>query len=493
MNDIGESYARIVAQKPANKLEGEIPTGAESAERRGAPKWKLTRDYKLRALVRESLQDKLRGLRHLAAKDKDVKFTTLWHHVYNPDRLAETFFTLKKKGAVGVDNVDWVSYDSNLEENILELSDRLKRGAYHARLVRRVNIPKTGGGTRPLGILTLEDKLVQRVTADILSEVYEPMFHDFSYGFRPGRKQHDALDQLTLAIEREKVSYVLDVDIRAFFDTINHDSLIKFLEHRLADKQVLRHIKKWLHAGILEEDVVKYPEAGTPQGGSISPLLANIYLHYAFDNWAEIWRRKDAQGYMKIIRFADDVVICFQHQADARRFLDEMRTRLGTFSLELHPEKTRLLQFGRFAAERMAKQKLRPETFDFLGFTHICSTTYKGNRFCVLRRSSRKKTKAKLKDIKQSLRRRMHDPIPETGKWLKQVLKGHYNYYNVPRNSQCLKQFRYNITLIWKKMLGRRGQKGYITWERMNRYCDNWLPHPDKTSRHPYPSQRVTV
>jgi len=383
MDDSGESYTPIVAETPSNNVEGATPSVAETVEPRGVPKWNLQRDLKLRALLRDGLHENLRWIRQLAKNDHTVRLTTLWHHVYDPDRLAETFFALRKDGAVGVDGVDWASYDANLEANLQDLSARLRRGAYHAKAVRRVYIPKADGRTRPLGITTLEDKLVQRVVSNVLSVIYEPMFHDCSYGFRPGRGPHDALDQLAVAMEMQKVSWVLDLDIRGLFDTIDHVWLIKFVEHRIADTRVIRHLKKWLRAGVLEDGVVQVNEQGTPQGGSISPLLANIYLHYALDNWVARWQRHDARGYVKYIRYADDVVVCFQYRADAERFLREVRERLARFHLELHPEKTRLLAFGRFAAhDRRERGEPHPETFNFLGFTHICSTNRNG-RFCT--------------------------------------------------------------------------------------------------------------
>lgn len=491
MYESGESYTPIVALTPSNNAEGVIPSAAETVEPRGVPKWNLQRNPKLRALLRERLHEKLKWIRQLAAKDVTVQFTTLWHHVYDPDRLAETFLALRKDGAVGVDRVDWASYDAHLETNLRDLSARLRRGAYHARPVRRVLIPKADGRMRPLGITTLEDKLVQRVTADVLSVIYETVFHDCSYGFRPGRSQHDALDPVTVALEQQKVNWVLDLDIRAFFDTIDHECLMKFVEHRIADTHVIRHLKKWLRAGVLVEGVVQVNETGTPQGGSISPLLANIYLHYALDNWALCWQRTTAHGYMKMMRYADDVVMCFQYRTDAERFQQEVSVRLADFHLELHPEKTRLLEFGRFAAhDRRQRGDPKPETFNFLGFTHICSTKRNG-RFCVLRLSKRTKVQAKVKEITQVLRQRISDLLPQVGVWLGQVLRGHYQYYGVPRNYHSLRDFRQRIVRLWKRALERRSQKGYITWERMNRIARKWLPTP--TIMHPYPNQRMTV
>jgi RNA-directed DNA polymerase len=491
MNEGGESYTPVVAKTPANNAAGATPEVAELGESRGVPNWNLQRDPKLRALIRDGLHEKLAQIRRLASTDHTVRFVTLWHHVYDCDRLAETFFRLKKDGAVGVDKVDWTQYEQHLEDNIRALSDCLRRGAYHANLVRRAYIPKPDGRLRPLGIITLEDKLVQRVMADVLAVIYEPMFHDFSYGFRPGRGQHDALDLVTVSLEQEKMSWVLDVDIRAFFDTIDHDWLLKFVEHRIADTRIIRHIKKWLKAGVLEEGEVQVPESGTPQGGSISPLLATVYLHYVLDNWAAIWKRDQARGALRIVRYADDIVICFQYRDDAERFRREAHTRLERFHLALHPEKTRLIEFGRFAAaNRQQRGDRKPETFDFLGFTHICSTTRAG-RFCVLRITRRKKRQAKLKELKQDLRERISEPLPDIGQWLAQVVGGYYRYYGVPRNYPALDSFRTAVVKLWKKTLGRRSQQGYITWERMNRLARRWLPRPK--IMHPYPNTRVTV
>lgn len=491
MDETGESYTPIVAVTPSNKAEGGIPSAAETDESRGVPAWNLQRDPKRRALLRARLHATLRWIRQLAETDQTVQFTTLWHHVYDLDRLAETFFALRKDGAVGVDRVDWAQYDKELEANLRDLSDRLRRGAYHAKPVRRVLIPKADGQFRPLGITTLEDKLVQRVVANVLTVIYEPMFHDCSYGFRPGRGPHDALDALTIAVEQQKVNWVLDLDIRAFFDTIDHEWLLTFVEHRIADTRVQRHLKKWLRAGVMVDGAVQVNTAGTPQGGSISPLLANIYLHYALDTWAVCWQQSHARGYVKLIRFADDVVVCFQSRADAADFLRDVRARLARFHLELHPEKTHLLEFGRFAASnRRDRGETKPETFSFLGFTHICSTTRNGG-FCVLRISKRSKVHAKLQEITQGLRERISEALPSVGTWLAQVLHGHYGYYGVPRNYPALENFRHAIVCLWKKTLGRRSQKGRVTWERMTRLIRKWLPTP--TITHPYPNQRVTV
>jgi group II intron reverse transcriptase/maturase len=403
------------------------------------------------------------------------------------------FLATKRGSAAGIDGQTKQEYERHLRENLLDLSDRLKRGAYRAKPVKRVYIPKADGRQRPLGIPVLEDKIVQRSVAEVLTEVYEADFHDFSYGFRPGRSQHQALDYLAVGLMRGRLNWVLDADIRGFFDNIDHEWLLKFVKHRIADKRVWRHLEKWLQAGVFEDGLVSKSEYGTPQGGSISPLLANIYLHYAFDNWANLWRRKEATGEMLIVRFADDAVICFEHQEDAERFLTAMQDRLGRFHLELNMEKTRLIEFGLKALrDRQTRGEGSPETFDFLGFTHYCSRTRKG-RFVVKRQTARKKMRAKLKEIRKELRRRLNDPVSEVGRWLGKVLTGHYEYYAVPFNFPKLAAFRYCVVRCWKWMLARRSQKGKRrnTWERITDLANRYLPTP--RIRHPYPEQRMRV
>lgn len=486
MTDTGKSDTFIVAVNPANSAGG-VPA-TESGEPREVPKGNVSPDARLRAQHRTRLQDALARVRTAAARDTSLRFTTLWHHVYDLDRLRETFYQLRKDGAVGVDDVHWRDYAMNLEANLQDLSARLRRGAYHAKPARRVYIPKADGRQRPLGIPALEDKLVQRATAEVLQAIYETEFCDFSYGFRPGRSPHHALDALTVAIQQGKVSWVLDADIRAFFDTLDHAWLLRMLALRIADTRVLRHIKKWLAAGVLEDGGVQATETGTPQGGSISPLLGNIYLHYAFDLWGECWRRQQARGEVTIVRFADDVVVCFQHREDAERFHAGMRERLAKFHLDLHGEKTRLVEFGRYAAQtRTGRGERKPETWTFLGFTHICGTDRRG-RFIVLRKSARKKVTAKMKEIARTLRRRITDPVEEVGKWLQQVLRGHYQYYAVPRNFAALSWFRDQVTYLWKKTLSRRSQLGYVNWPTMRALANKWLPRP--RILHPYPGSR---
>ncbi|MGO8672874.1 MAG: group II intron reverse transcriptase/maturase [Capsulimonadaceae bacterium] len=413
--------------------------------------------------------------------------------VYDPQRLIAAFQAIKRQSAAGIDGETKEEYEKQLVDNVLDLSARLKRGAYHAKPVKRVYIPKADGRQRPIGIPALEDKIVQRAAAEVLSAIYEADFRNFSYGFRPGLSQHHALDRLAASLSKGQLNWVLDADIRGFFDNIDHGWLLKFIKHRIADKRIWRHIQKWLQAGVFEDGEVRVAEYGTPQGGSISPLLANIYLHYAFDNWANVWQHKEATGEMLIVRFADDVVVCFEHQEDAERFLRGMRERLEKFHLELNMEKTHLIEFGLEALRsREVRGEGSPETFNFLGFTHYCSRTRKG-RFVVKRQTARKKMQAKLVDIRKELRRRLHDPIPEVGQWLGRVLNGHYQYYAVPFNSEKLASFRYQVLTSWKQMLARRSQRGKArnTWERAAYLAKRYLPYP--RILHPYPEQRKFV
>ena len=489
MYDCGKSDSSIVPKKSANKGV-DASTLTEPMEGRELAKGNTREQNSLRTQCRESLQSELGRIRQVATNDKNAKFTALWHHVYNIDRLRERYYGLKRNSAKGVDGETWQHYGENLETNLQDLSGRLKRGAYHAKPVRRVYIPKPDGRQRPIGVPVLEDKIVQSATAEVLQAIYETDFKGFSYGFRPGRSQHNALDALFVGL-MGKVSWVLDADLRSFFDTIDHGWLLKFVEHRIADKRVLRHIKKWLNAGILEDGQIRQADYGTPQGGSISPLLANIYLHYSQDVWASIWRKRRARGEMLIVRFADDSVFGFQYKSDALLFQGEMRKRLSRFHLELNAEKTRLIEFGRFAAAtRAGRGDGKPETFDFLGFTHICGTKRNG-KFTVLRQTKRKRMQSKLKEIKIELRRRLHAPINEVGQWLQSVLLGHYRYYGVPCNYVSLAVFRTQVFKLWKRSLERRSQKGKCTWDRMDRLRARWLPPPRIT--HPYPEQRLSV
>jgi RNA-directed DNA polymerase len=423
----------------------------------------------------------------VARKDRDVRFTALLHHV-DVDRLREAYRAISPNAAPGVDGVTWRDYGLDLEANLRDLRARVQRGAYRATPSRRVFIPKPDGRLRPLGIAALEDKILQRAVVEVLNAVYEQDFLGFSYGFRPGRGQHDALDALAVAIERRRVNWLLDADIRDFFTRLDQGWLERFLEHRIADRRVLRLIQKWLRAGVIEDGEWSKTEEGTAQGASVSPLLANVYLHYVFDLWADQWRRRHARGDVIFVRFADDYVAGFEHREDAERFLADLRDRFAEFCLELAAEKTRLIEFGRFAArDRERRGVSKPETFDLLGFTHICAKDRHG-RFKLKRVTSKKKMRAKLKSVKTEMRRRMHHPIPEQGRWLARVLAGHYNYYAVPDNSEALRAFRYRVIRHWRQVLRHRSQKGRITWERTRRLADRWLPRA--RILHPWPSVR---
>jgi group II intron reverse transcriptase/maturase len=421
-----------------------------------------------------------------------MQFTALLHHIYDLNRLRAAYLALKRDAAAGVDGETWQHYGEALESHLQDLADRLARGAYRAKAVRRAYIPKTDGRQRALGVTALEDKIVQRATVEVLNAIYETDFLGFSYGFRPGRSPHHALDALYVGLHTKKVNWVLDLDIRGFFDTIDHGWLVKFIEHRIADRRVVRLIQKWLNAGVLEDGKRLQVEEGTPQGGSASPLLANVYLHYVFDLWAQQWRVKQARGEIIVVRFADDIVLGFQDQADAERFWREVSERFAKFGLELHPDKTRLLEFGRFADQtRRRRGQGKPETFNFLGFTHICGKTRKNGRFTVLRQTIRTRLQAKLKEVTAELRRRMHRPIREQGAYVRSVVSGHMRYYGVPRNTPALWTFSFEVSRRWWRTLRRRGQRHPMSWERMRQHIDRWLP-PVRIY-YPYPNQRLAV
>jgi len=478
----------IVAVKPANNAER---SAAEPVEPRTGTKGNADQQSTRQAQDWESVSQALARIRQAAKLRKKERFTSLLHHV-SVDLLRLSFFALKKDAAPGVDGLAWRDYETNnLEGNLEDLHDRVHRGAYRALPSRRQYIPKADGRQRPIAICALEDKIVQRAVAMVLNAIYEEDFRGFSYGFRPKRSQHDALDALMVGITTTKVNWILEVDIRSFFDEVNRDWLGRFLEHRMADPRILRLIQKWLKAGVLENGVVTDSEKGTGQGTVISPLLANVYLHYSLDLWAEHWRRREATGDMIIVRYADDVVVGFEHESDARRFWDAMRERLQKFSLSLHPDKTRLVEFGRVAAANRNRRGLgKPETFAFLGFTLVCSKSRRG-RFLLKRRSRRDRMKAKLKDVSSELRHRMHQSIPEQGNWLKQVVTGYFAYHAVPTNSAALVTFRDEIIARWRWVLHRRSQKSALTWTRMTKLADDWLPKP--RILHPWPNQRFVV
>jgi RNA-directed DNA polymerase len=487
MHGRGKSGEAIVAGKPENKAE---QSAAEPAEPRAEAEGNAGQQSTDRAQSREDASQALERIRRVARERKEEKFISLLHHI-DPDQLEDAFYELKQDAAAGMDGLTWEDYEQGLERKLVGLHARVHRGAYRALPSRRVYIPKPDGRQRPLAVAAIEDKIVQRAAATVLNAIYEEDFLGFSYGFRPGRGAHDAMDALVVGIESRKVNFILDADIQSFFDTVSQEWLVRFLEHRIGDRRMIRLIQKWLKTGVLENGELRVSDRGTAQGSVISPLLANIYLHYVLDLWAERWRRHEATGDMIIVRYADDFIVGFQHASDARRFLDALRTRLGEFALSLHPEKTRLIEFGRFAAEnRKRRGDGKPETFNFLGFTFICGKSRRG-KFLVKRKSRRDRLRAKLMEIKQELRRRMHQPIPVQGTWLMRVVKGYFNYHAVPTNRRALVAFRDELTRGWRRTLSRRSQKGVLTWERMKALADDWLPKP--YILHPWPRQRFAV
>jgi len=497
MHEHGKSDRRVVPTKPPNKGASEAPTGparatpAEAVEGRRLAKSNPHQRTMLRTQRRVGMPPQLEWIRQAASRDRKMRFTALFHHVYRLDTLRRAYFGLNPKAAPGVDGMTWQQYGDDLETNLRDLAARLKRGAYRAQPTRRTFIPKADGRQRPLGVTALEDKIVQAALVQVLNAIYEVDFLGFSYGSRPGRSPHDALDALSVGIVRSKVNWVLSVDICGFFDAMVHRWLVTFMEHRIADRRIVRLIRKWLNAGVLEDGKHIQSEVGSPQGASFSPLAANIYLHYVFDLWAHQWRQRSCRGDVRLVRYVDDIVVGFEKREEAEQFQEALRQRFAKFGLELHPEKTRLIEFGRFAKERRRKRGLgKPESFNFLGFTHISGQSRRG-RFQIQRRTLAQRFRAKLAEIKAELRRRMHLPVPVQGAWLRSVLLGHYRYYGVPHNGKALQRFRKEVTRMWQRSLSRRSQKGYVNWERMNRYVDKWLP----VARiyHPYPDERFGV
>ena len=485
MHGGGESYSGVVPAKQPNK-SGRPP--AEVVEERPLTKENMDQPNLYRTQSRESGPNGLERVREAAKRDGKLRFTALLHHV-TVDLLRDSYHSLKKRAAPGVDGVTWEEYGQDREARLRNLHGRIHRGAYRAKPSRRVWILKDDGRQRPLGIAALEDKVLQHAVGTVLNQIWEEDFLGFSYGFRPGRSQHDALDALYVGITRKKVSWVLDLDIRAFFDQIEHSWMIKFVEHRIGDRRIVRLIQKWLKAGVMEQGRWDETKEGTPQGAVISPLLANLYLHYVLDLWVDQWRRKEATGGMIIVRYADDAVLGFQHQKEAERFLVQLRERLGKFGLELHPEKTRLIEFGRYAAERRKKRgKGKPETFNFLGFTHICGTSQKAGLFKIQRETIGKRMAAKLKEIKAKLRQRRHESIEDTLKWLQSVVRGYYQYHAVPGNDHRLRAFRKDVLRLWLRQLRRRSQRSRWTWERFREQLAVQLPYAQ--IEHPYPSVR---
>jgi group II intron reverse transcriptase/maturase len=487
MDDRGKSDDLVVPAKPSNNAALVV---AEMVEGRRSAEGNVVSETQPGLRAGLTASHELDRVRQLARKDKDAQFTALLHHV-TVDRLRAAYRAISSSAAPGVDGVTWRDYGRDLEGNLVDLHSRVHRGAYRARPSRRVYIPKADGRLRPLGVAALEDKIVQRAVVEVMNAIYESDFLGFSYGFRPGRGPHDALDALTVGISKKKVSWVLDADIRDYFSSLDHRWLERFLKHRIADRRVLRLVKKWLGAGIIENGKWSASDVGTPQGASISTLLANVYLHYVFDLWVHQWRGRQARGEMIVVRYADDFVVGFQHRDDAEKFLAGLRDRFARFGLELSDEKTRLLQFGRFAAERRREHgRSKPETFEFLGFTHACATR-KDGAFKVRRVTSKKRMRAKLQEVKTELRRRRHEPIPDQGRWLASVVRGHFAYYAVPDNVDAIAAFRDQVTRHWHQALRRRSQRTRLTWDRMHRLVRRWLPLP--RIMHPWPHARLAV
>ena len=487
MNGDEKSDPAIVARKPANKA-GQLV--AERVERRAGAEGNARKPRTDRAQHRAAVSAGLARIRQAATERKGDRFTALLHHI-DTGLLERAYRWLQRDAAAGVDGMTWAEYGEGLADRLADLHGRVHRGSYRAQPSRRSYIPKPDGRQRPLGIAALEDKIVQRAMVEVLNAIYEADFLGFSYGFRPGRGQHDALDALAVGIESQAVNWILDADIKGFFDNISHEWMMRLVEHRVGDRRVLRLIRKWLKVGVLEDGVRHPAEQGTPQGAVISPLLANITLHYVYDLWVEQWRKRHARGAMIVVRYADDTVVGFEHRADAERFLAELRIRVGEFALELHPGKTRLIEFGRNAAsDRAVRGEGKPETFDFLGFTHICTQSRRGS-FRLARHTRRDRKRMKLLEITEALRRRWHQDVAEQGQWLAGVMRGYFAYHAIPTNNRALQAFRHHVINLWRRALRRRSQRDRTTWADMDRLAARFLPKPRIT--HPWPAQRFRV
>ena len=480
-----ESDEGVVPMKRPNK-EGLL--SAEAVEGRTSPKGNGGETAAVRTLRREAASNGLVAVRQAARRSKSVRFTALLHHI-TIDLLKRSYLSLERNSAPGIDGVTWQAYGESLEAKLIDLHDRIHKGSYRARPARRTYIPKADGSQRPLSIWCLEDKIVQQAVVTVLEAIYEEDFVGFSYGFRPGRGQHDGLDALHVGILRRRVNWVLDADIQGFFDAMAHSWIIRFLEHRIADKRILRLVAKWLKVGVVEDGRVTRGSRGAPQGAVISPILANVYLHYVYDLWAHRWRRNKASGDMIVIRYADDTIVGFQHEHEAKAFLDDLQERMRAFELALHPDKTRLIRFGRYAAkQREMLAEGKPETFDFLGFTHFCTRSRKWGSFVIGRKTIKKRMRAKLRTIKVELRKSMHDPIAKTGAWVKQMLQGHLNYFAVSGNDPSLWWFFNEVRWLWLKSLKRRSQNSRLSWEKFTRLVDRFFP-PIRVL-HPMPCHR---
>jgi len=476
---------------PVNLSNKEAQASAESGEGRAQTKENIVQSHKLPTQSGKGLSQGLRGVRQAARERKQERFTALLHHL-NIGLLRDSFYALKRQASPGIDGVTWQEYETGLEDRLTDLLSRVHRGVYRAQPSRRVYIPKADGRQRPLGVAALEDKIVQQAVVTILNQIYEVDFKGFSYGFRPGRSPHQALDALAVGIQWKRVNWVLDADIRGFFDNMNHEWTMKFIEHRVADRRILRLIQKWLKAGVSEDGQWSETKLGTPQGAVVSPLLANVYLHHVFDLWVEAWRKKIAKGDVIVVRYADDLVLGFQYRTEAERFLREFRERLAKFGLELHADKTRLIEFGRFAArDRKQRGEGKPETFMFLGFTHYCGQRNSNGAFIVWRITAKRRMAAKLKAIKAELQRRKHHRTTEVGAWLRKVVLGYYQYHAVPGNSTQLRIFARRVCWLWRTVLVRRSQRAQARWDRLYPLLSRWIPRPHVL--HPYPMARFAV
>lgn len=490
MNGPEKSDGSVVPRKRPNEAG---KPGEEAVEGRGPPKGNAIEGDRDRTLGRAPLNRRLDRVREAAQRDRKQRFTSLFHHVHDVDRLRAAYQACRKDAAPGIGGITWQKYGQDLETRLQDLAARLKRMGYRARPALRVEIPKADGGTRPLGVPCLEDKIVQRALAEVLEAIYEVDFLGFSYGFRPGRGAHRALDALAVGIQDRRVNWVLDADIRGFFDALDHDWIVRFLEHRIGDQRIIRLVRKWLGAGVVVDGKRQVTERGTVQGGSISPLLANLYLHHVFDLWAHDWRQRQARGDVVIVRYADDFVVGFEHREEAEKFLADLRGRMEKFGLELHPEKTRLLRFGRHArtnSMRDGDPRAKPGTFDFLGFTHTCGQT-RGGAFKVFRRTRRKAFRSALRDLKEQLRRRRHLPVRIQAAWLASVIRGHVAYFGVPFNSGAITRFRWAAIRLWKRSLERRSQRARLRWDRFSGWVERWLPRARIC--HPYAEQRFNA
>lgn len=486
MHGYGQSDGPVVPANPPNSTEV-----GEAGEERGPTKGNTDSETVAGRGAGVGLSSGLDRVRQVARRDSQARFTALLHHV-DLELLWRAYRELNPNASPGVDKMTWQEYGIGLEARLRDLLGRVQQGRYRAVPARRAYIPKADGRMRPLGIASLEDKIVQRAVVEVLNAIYEVDFKAFSYGFRPRRSPHSALDALYVGLQQKRVNWVLDADISDFFGSLDHDWVRKFLRHRVADSRVLRLIDRWLTVGVVENGEWTRSEKGSPQGASLSPLLGNIYLHYVFDLWADHWRKTRAEGDVIISRFADDFVVGFEDEQEARQFLDELRERFAQFGLQLHPDKTRLIEFGRHAAWRRARRgERKPDTFDFLGFTHICARSRKG-RFWIKRITIAKRMRDKLHAVKAELRRRRHQPVKEQAQWLRAVIQGHFNYYAVPGNTTAIRQFRTLVVRHWLRSLRRRSQRGRrLNWARMNRYVDSWLP-PVRII-HPFPNERLTA